>query len=51
VAFQYGDLAKKTPNFWKQVTSGDWGAAKRNLLDFQDKYPTRRKKEAALLDD
>ena len=50
VAFQYGDLAKKTPNFWKQVTSGDWGAAKRNLLDFQDKYPTRRKKEAALLD-
>ena len=51
VAFQYGDLAKKTPNFWKQVTSGDWTAAKRNLLDFKDKYPTRRTKEAALLDD
>lgn len=50
VAFQYGDLAKKTPNFWRQVTDGDWSAAKRNLLDFKDKYPTRRKKEAALLD-
>ena len=51
VAFQYGDLAKKTPNFWKQVTSGDWCAAKRNLLDFKDKYSSRRTKEAGLLDD
>tara|TARA_R110000765_G_C18602436_1_gene569326 strand:- start:30 stop:572 length:543 start_codon:yes stop_codon:yes gene_type:complete len=49
VAFQYGDLAKKTPNFWRQVTSDDWEGAKRNLLDFKDKYPTRRKKEASLL--
>src|SRR5690606_10431386 len=24
VAFQYGDLSKRTPNFWRVVTSGDW---------------------------
>ena len=27
VAFQYGDLEKRTPNFWKQTTSGDWVSA------------------------
>lgn len=46
VAFQYGDLASETPNFWKQVTSDDWDGAVKNLNNFQDKYPTRRKKEA-----
>jgi len=46
VAFQYGDLASKTPNFWRQVTSGDWDGAVKNLNNFKDKYPTRRKKEA-----
>ena len=51
VAFQYGDLAKKTPNFWQYATSGNWDSVKRELNDFKDKYPTRRKKEAALLDD
>ena len=50
VAFQYGDLAKKTPNFWQYATSGNWDSVKRELNDFKDKYPTRRKKEAALLD-
>ena len=45
-AFQYGDLASETPNFWKQVTEDDWGAAVKNLRNFQDKYPSRRNKEA-----
>lgn len=49
VAFQYGDLAKKTPNFWRSVTSGNWNQAHKNLLNFGDKYQTRRHKEASLL--
>lgn len=49
VAFQYGDLSRRTPNFWRQVTSGDWDAALKNLRHFGDKYPTRRNKEADLL--
>lgn len=49
VAFQYGDLSKRTPNFWRQVTQGDWTGAIDNLRDFGDKYPTRRNKEAELL--
>lgn len=46
VAFQYGNLPTKTPNFWKQVTNDDWDGAIENLLDFEDDYPTRRKSEA-----
>jgi len=46
VAFQYGDLETKTPNFWRQVTEDDWGAAVKNLRDFGDDYDTRRKIEA-----
>lgn len=50
VAFQYGgNLAKRTPNFWKQITSGDWKGAHANLNNFGDQYTTRRKKEAALV--
>jgi GH24 family phage-related lysozyme (muramidase) len=49
VAFQYGSLAIKTPNFWHQVTSGDWQAAYQNLRNFGDKYPSRRNTEADLL--
>ena len=49
VSFQYGNLATRTPNFWRQVTQGDWQAALNNLRNFGDKYPTRRNKEAALL--
>lgn len=51
VAFQYNDLARKTPNFWAQVTRRDWKAAHANLLNFGDAYRTRRWKEAALLKD
>jgi GH24 family phage-related lysozyme (muramidase) len=50
VAFQYGSLEKRTPNFWRQVTAGDWAGAIKNLRDFGDRYPTRRNKEADLLE-
>lgn len=49
VAFQYGNLATRTPNFWKQVTAEDWDAATANLRNFGDKYGSRRHKEADLL--
>ncbi len=49
VAFQYGDLRSGTPNFWRQVTDGDWQSAYLNLRDFGDAYSTRRNKEADLL--
>lgn len=46
VAFQYGDLASKAPNFWEQVTNDDWDGAVANLRNFGDNYKTRRNKEA-----
>jgi hypothetical protein len=49
VAFQYGDLASKTPKFWEAVTKQDWAQADQLLRDFGDKYPSRRKLEADLL--
>ena len=49
VAFQYGNLEKATPNFWKQTTSGDWEGAYNNLLNFGDRYDSRRKNEANYL--
>ena len=49
VAFQYGDLETKTPNFYRQITQGNWTDAIKNLMDFGDKYKTRRKKEAEYL--
>lgn len=49
VAFQYGNLARRTPNFWHQVTNGLWANALANLRDFSDRYPNRRNREADLL--
>ena len=49
VAFQYGDLQSKTPNFWNQATSGDWVGAYKNLLNFGDNYNKRRVSEANYL--
>lgn len=49
VAFQYGDLSSRTPNFWKNVISGNWDLAHNNLLNFGDAYTTRRLKEANYL--
>lgn len=45
---QYGARLYNT-NFWKQVTSGDWLGAYNNLMNFDDKYRTRRQLEAGLL--
>ena len=58
VGFQYGAKGlmtkmkdgKEVPtNFWKQITEGDWNAAYKNLQNYGDDYPTRRKLEAELL--
>jgi len=49
VAFQYGNLETATPNFWKYVTSNEWQKAYDELMDFGDRYTTRRKEEAKLL--
>ena len=49
VAFQYGDLASRTPKFWAQVVARDWSSALANLRNFGDSYGTRRRKEADLL--
>ena len=49
VAFQYGDLSRRTPNFWGKVTKGDWRGAEWHLRHFGDKYKTRRNREAKLL--
>ena len=50
VAFQYGNLATETPKFWAYVTSGNWVAAAKELRNFGDKYPSRRKLEANYLE-
>lgn len=50
VAFQYGiGLSTSAPNFWRQVTSGDWPGALANLRNFGDDYRTRRNIEGDLL--
>jgi hypothetical protein len=50
VAYQYGvGLDQATPNFWRQVTTGDWPGALANLRNFGDAYATRRNKEADYL--
>ena len=49
VAFQYGSLKKKTPNFFRSITTGEWGKAHNQLMNFGDSYKPRRQKEAALL--
>jgi len=51
VSFQYGiGLNIRAPKFWKAVTSQDWPETIKLLKAFGDAYPTRRKKEAALLE-
>lgn len=49
VAFQYGDLARRTPTFWKHVTAQDWTSAVKELRSFGDAYASRRTREADLL--
>lgn len=51
VYFQYGtaDPAKGAPNYWRQVTTGDWDGAYRNLRAFGDDHQKRRDFEADIL--
>ena len=51
LSFQYGlELARSTPKFWASVVAQDWALAVRMLRNFQDQYPTRRNKEADLME-
>ncbi|TNC84817.1 MAG: peptidase [Thalassolituus sp.] len=51
VSFQYGvGLSFRAPKFWKAVVAQDWVETVKVLKAFGDAYPTRRKKEAALLE-
>ena len=50
VAFQYGpELARKAPKFWGYMIRQDWEGAVRELENFGDKFPKRRRREARLL--
>ncbi len=50
VAIQFGpNLRRWTPDFWRQVTSGEWQAALDELKDFEDRFDMRRLAEAAQL--
>lgn len=51
VSFQYGaNLNIRAPKFRKAVTSQNWPETIKILKSFGDAYPTRRRKEAALLE-
>lgn len=50
VGFQYGNLAGRTPNFWRACTEQRWRDVLNELRNFGDRYPTRRNKEADLLE-
>lgn len=51
VSFQYGPrLSVRAPKFWAAVIVQDWAAAVEILRKFGDVYPTRRNKEADLLE-
>lgn len=50
LAYQYGaHLQRRTPRFWSAAVARDWLACIRELEDFGDAYPTRRRTEAALM--
>ena len=54
VGFQHGTSFTRTDgsdmNYIKQAASGDWDGALANLRNFGDDFPTRRNKEADLLE-
>lgn len=49
VEYQCGSAKAKTPTFWGQVTTQNWDSALSNLENFGNRYPTRRKSEAAYI--
>jgi hypothetical protein len=48
VNYQYGSLSR-TPKFFTMAAEGNWKGVHKELLNFGDKYTTRRGKEADLL--
>lgn len=51
VSFQHGlELSRSAPKFWASIVAQDWKRAINILRDFQDQYPTRRNKEADLME-
>ena len=49
VGFQYGSLPRRCPTFWRHAVNDDVELMYEELMDFGDKYPTRRKREAKYL--
>lgn len=49
VKYQYGNVRRRTPKFWGFCVSRDWHGAYSELMNFGDAFPTRRRREAALL--
>lgn len=50
--YNMGDLRVAAPNFWQQMTSGDWQGAYNNLMDFtkkDDRLRERAQADGALL--
>lgn len=50
VSYQYGSLPERTPKFWGAVIREDWETVIEELRNFGDRYPSRRNKEADLLE-
>jgi hypothetical protein len=51
VAFQYGPGLRRTcPRFWSACIQQNWEKTIEELRNFEDKYPTRRGKEADYLE-
>lgn len=51
VATQHGEhLNQATPNFWSAMKARDWGAALAELRNFGDDFPSRRNREADVLE-
>lgn len=49
VAYQYGAIWQRCPNFWRFCKEMNWAEVVNELRNFGDAYPTRRNKEADLL--
>jgi hypothetical protein len=49
VKYQYGSLKSRTPKFWGFATDNNWNAVYHELMNFGDKYPSRRRREASLI--
>lgn len=48
VYYQYGQQMFDH-NYWDQTTSGDWNTARNNLMNYGDRYNSRRNREATYL--